>query len=458
MPYIRVLVFALIMTAGCSPVGESYKRPEPTAGAVDIWNGRLDGAIRPEELDPKLLAKWWETLNDATLTMLIERATAANLDLRTASAQLRQVRAERNLSEAARSPTVDFGGSAQQSRGSGGNSQLYTVGLDARWEIDVFGGISRDIEAAEADLQAAEELRRDVLVTVLAEVALNYIDLHTATRRKTLTELNLASQQDYLNIVLDQEKAGAATRVDVDRASSNVETTRATIPTLNQQIRKIKNRLAVLVGKPPGGLDRDLVTLGPLPVKPGKIAVGVPAEVLRRRPDVRKAERELAAQTARVGVAIADLYPKFALVGSIGLESLSPTTWLSSFGPRVQWNVFDGGRIRQKIEIQNAIQEQALVEYERAILNALEDVENAITAFTQEQVRRESLNNSAQASARAAQIAVARYEAGDIDFLAVLDAQRARFNAQDQLAQVEGKIMSDLIRLYKALGGGWRSQ
>lgn len=451
-----ILSFAFF--TGCVVVGESYQRPESRAGNPVSWNGRLDGVISDAELDPQILAEWWQTFNDEILNALMEQAVEANLDLRTAQAQLRRARAERNIAEAGFLPSVSIGGSAQRNTSPGDTSNLYSGSLDASWELDVFGGIQRGVEAAEADLEAARELTRDVLVSVLAEVALNYAELRTLEKRLAIAEENFKFQRQYLGIVELQRRAGETNQLEVERANSAVETTRAILPTIEQQIRQTKNRLAVLVGKNPGAIDKSVASKQSLLIPPLKIAVGVPAEVLRRRPDVRKAERELAAQTARVGVAKADLYPKFALVGSIGLESLSPGGLISSVGPRAKWTLFDGGRIREKIEVQSALQEQALVQYERAILTALEDVENAITALTHEQSRHSSLLASTKSAVLAAQMATSRYQSGDINFIDVLDAQRTRLSAEDALAVSEGTLNTNLIRLYKALGGGWKSE
>ena len=453
-----LLYFSL---TGCSSVSEKYRKPESSAGDMPAWNGRLDGAISAADLDPAILAEWWKTLEDPELNSLIDRAIAANLDLRTAQAQLRRARAERNIAQANRSPSVGVGGSATRSGTTEDASSLYSASLDATWELDVFGGLARGVEAAEADLQAAEEVRRDVLVTVLAEVALNYADLRTLQRRRTIAQDNLESQQRYLSILMAQKQEGAATQLEVNRAEANVATTRSAIPSLEQQLSETKNRLAVLIGRNPGELNAELEAVSKLAVPQARVAVGVPAQVLRRRPDVRAAERRLAAETARVGVAVADLYPKFALKGSIGLESLSleslfkTASGVFGFGPSAQWNAYDGGRTRERIEVQSALQEEALIDYDRAILTALEDVQNAVTAFTQEQLRNHSLEVAAKSEANAAKLATARYDAGVTDFLSVLDAQRSRLGAEDELARSNGAILSNLIRIYKALGGGW---
>lgn len=451
---------------GCMTAGEDYERPtETAAGPMDKWEQQVNEAISTQPLDPKVLASWWETLGDDGLTSLIERAAQANLDLRQAQAQLREARAQRKIAEAEGAPQVGLSaGAGRTGSGDGSSSGLYSAGIDASWELDLFGRVQRAQEAAEADLQASEEARRDVLVSVLAEVALNYIDLRTLQQRKALVQENLKIQEESLGIAIAQVELGEANPLDIDLARSNVETTRASIPTLDQAIEQSLNRLAVLIGKNPGEIDEEFAQVQSLPVPPVTIAVGVPAEVLRRRPDVRQSERQLAAQSARVGVAIAELYPQFTLGGTIGLESPSMSnlfnsaSQLFSLGPRVQWTLYDGGRLREQIEVQDARQEQALITYEKTILISLEDVENAITAYTQEQIRYRSLVIASESATQAAAIAEARYQAGEIDFLSTLDAQRTRLDAQDAQAQSEGLIVGNAVRLYKSLGGGWDTE
>lgn len=459
-------ILFLVPLAACTAVGPDYVPPEVEAESIEAWSGRLEGGLSDADLDPRMLSQWWKTLADPMLDGLVDRAIAANLDLRTAEAQLRQARAQRGSAGSALFPTIDAGAAAtrtgsSENLGPGGASTLHSTSFDASWEIDIFGGRRRAIEAAEADLQAVQEARRDVLVSVLAEVALNYVEFRTFQSQIAVAEQNLRNQVETLEIVQARYDAGAVTELDLDRAVSNVENTRSEIPRLKQNIVKARNRLAVLIGKPPGSLNEELKSRKPLPTPPVQVAVGVPAETLRRRPDVRLAERQLAAESARVGVATAELYPKFRLVGSIGLESLSASTLFEGasqvfkLGPNIQWRVFDGGRIRQEIEVQNAVQEEAMLRYETNILRALEDVENAITGFTQEQVRYRSLTKSAAAAERAASVAKTRYEAGASDFLTVLDAERSSLQAQDRQVASEGTIVSNLIRLYKSLGGGW---
>lgn len=453
------VAFGCLALSGCK-AGEEYVKRDPVR-APNEWNGRLDGVLTAADLDPATLRDWWLTLADAKLNVLMEAGIAANLDLRIAKTQLRRARAQRLVAQAAQGPSVSGNVGGNSSTTEAGTGELYSAGLDASWELDVFGRLSRGVEAADADLAAAEESRRDVLVSVIAEIALNYIDLRTFERRQQIAQQNLEAQDRSLKILQAQLDAGSIARLDVDRAAANLEGTRASLPALEEQVVKTRNRLAVLVGRPPGALDEMLGT-GALPKLPSaKVAVGVPAEVLRRRPDVRRAERSLAAETARLGVAKADLYPTFALRGTIGLESASlsslfrTASGMFGLGASSNWVLYDGGRIRQNIEIQSTVQEEALIGYEGAILNALEDVQGAIVGFTQEQLRYRSLTAAGDAARRAAALAQDRYEAQIGSFLNVLDAQRTRLQAEDTEVQSEGTILKNLVRLYKSLGGGW---
>lgn len=454
---IRIFILSMMtlsVVIGCT-VGPDYVQPE--IESPDAWAGRLEGGLTNSDLDPAVLAEWWTTFNDPLLNQLINQAITANLDLRTAQSQLRQARAQRAVTGTNQSPTVNLGAGANinDSTAGGGATDLYSAGFDAGWEIDVFGGQRREREAAEADFRVVQENRRDVLISVIAEVAVNYTELRTYQAQLRVAEKNLASQQQSLEIVQARFDRGAITEMDVNQAIANAENTRATIPNLTQNITRTKNRLAVLLGQRPGALDAQLDPMQPLPAPSVEIAVGVPAETLRRRPDVRRAERQLAAETARVGVAVAELYPKFTLSGTIGLESSAQTIGIAGVGLGVNWNIFNRSRIRSQIEVQSAVQEQALIAYEASILGALEDVENALTALAEEQRRYASLTQSVQAAARTSEIARTRYEAGATPFLNVLDSERTQLAAEENLAVSEGLIISNLVKLYKSLGGGW---
>lgn len=456
--------FVTIMLSGCIAVGPDYKTPDLPAPAD--WSRSLEGGVTAATPDSEALAQWWSALSDPDLSNLIERATAGNLDLKTAQARVREARARRGVAQAGLFPTLNAGGSATRGRGSeqlsrGEIQDLYRLGFDASWELDIFGRVRRSIEAAQGDLEASEADYHDVLVSLVAEVALNYVEARTLQTQLAVAEENLKSQQETLQLTQWRFEAGLVSRLDVEQARGNLESTRAQLPKLRSGIEEAKNRLAVLLGAFPGALEGQLGPRKPIPEAPAEVTIGVPAETLRRRPDVRRAERQLAAQTARIGVATADLYPTFSLPGSIGLEALTTHNFFDtanrawSVAGSFAWTIFKGGAIRQNIEVQNALQEQALNQYEGTIRTALEEVENALVAYAEEQNRKQALTEATDAAQKSADLARNQYASGLIDFQSVLDAERSLLTFQDQLAQSRGQVTSNLISLYKALGGGW---
>ncbi len=460
------LLTAILLTTftGCAAVGPDYKRPD--VPVYQDWHTRLDGKANTESL-----AEWWTTFSDAKLTHLIERAVKANLDLKKARAQVRKARARRGIAEAGFLPSLNGSGSATWTHTTGNGSavaasatanELYSASLDASWELDIFGGVRRSVEAAQGDLQASDENLRNVLVSLLSEVALNYFDVRTYQDRLNVAESNLRSQTETLELTQWRYQAGLTDELAVQQARYNAENTRSQIPVLRTGLDAAMNRIAVLLGDQPGAIHAELDQAEPVPVPPLQVAVGIPADLLRRRPDVRQAERELAAQTARIGVATADLYPKLTLGGSIGLEAFSLTNLSSgamslSGGPSITWAIFKGGAIRQNIELQSALQEEALVHYESVILSALEEVENVLRAYVETQERKKSLSDATQAAQKAAELAQQKYQAGLTDFTSVLDAQRSLLSLQEQLTISNGNVSANLVRVYKALGGGWTS-
>jgi len=442
-------------------VGPDYTRPDFEAPAG--WNAEAGEGRAHRRADPEELARWWKVFDDPGMVSLVERAVQGNLDLKEASARVREARARRARSRAGLFPTLDASGSLQRSRGSGGTTRtLYSTDFDALWEIDIFGGVRRSIEASGADLMAAQEAMNDTLVTLAAEVALNYVEVRTFQARLEAALANLALQQETYLLEQSRVKAGLSDELSLQQAGSHLESTRSRIPSLRASVEEAKNRLAVLLGELPGAVHEELTQHRPVPAIPPETPVYTPADVLRRRPDVRRAERELAAQSARVGVAEAELYPRISLSGSIGYSASSPGDLLTAgsrtfgYGPRITLPIFRAGSIRANIEAQSALQEQALIRYESAVLAALEEVENVLTAYAQEQLRRSSLQKAAQAAREAAELAEYKYRAGVVDFSVLLDAQRSLLSAQDELAQSSGAVTSNLVRLYKALGGGWQ--
>ena len=474
------------LIAGCT-VGPNYA--PPTASVPDHFGeagAALSATTRPATRSATTQAvsgqieQWWKNFKDPQLDSLIERAVQSNLDLRSAEARIRQARAQYGVALASEYPIGTGVGSFRRSRGSGslsrsssgiGNfrispSNLYQIGFDASWEVDVFGGNRRSVEAARGDIEASVEDRRNVLITLLSEVAKDYVDYRGFARQVAIARENVNAQQETLAVTRRQFEAGlkTATELDVRRAEALVFTTQSQIPSLETSMRQTAYALSVLLGQQPTALMQELEAAKPIPsaIIP-EIPIGLPSELLRRRPDIRRSERQLAAATARIGVATAQLFPQFSLTGSLGLESsrfksignYGSRFW--SIGPSVSWPIFDFGKIRSTIRVQNALEEQALVVYEQSVLTALADVEDALTAYGHEQERRQLLADSVTANERAVKLATQRYTAGLTDFLSVLDAQRSLYAAQDQLVQSNRFVSDDLVALYKALGGGWEA-
>ncbi len=456
-------LIGLLLLAGCTAVGPDYVRPE--VPLPDQWRG-ASGDTR--EQDTAALAQWWQNLEDPELTRLMRLAAEDNLDVREAVSRVREARYRQRISRAGLFPTVEATGGAHKSgqenqSGSMTETELYTTGFDAGWELDLFGGTRRATEAALADMAAGIEDLNDVMVTLLAEVADNYINLRTYQARLAVAERNMASQEETWKLLDALSRAGMGDELAVAQARYNLESSRAKIPDLKVGAEEAMNRLAVLTGRQAGSLHAALAEAQPLPTVSIELAVGVPAEAIRQRPDIRKAERELAAQTARIGQAEADLYPKLTLNGSIGLESLSLGDLFSSsarvwsFGPSISWPIFRAGAIRNNIKVQEELQEQALARYEAKILSVLEEVENALIAYAQEQQKMEMLRAASDAARTAAELAGQQYTTGMTGFSAVLDAQRSMLSFEDQMVESRGAVLTGLVRLYKALGGGWQS-
>lgn len=457
--------------AGCT-VGPNYYTSQ-----VAVPVAYSEATTRPTT-QPTNLSEWWTRFNDPVLDSLIAEAARSNHDLRIAAARVREARAQRKIIAADQYPAVNTSGQYRRTRQSdnsnsfGGGSfaggsgftpdeNLYQVGFDASWELDLFGGIRRSVEAADADIAGFEENRRDVLVTLLAEVARNYVELRGFQRQLAIAQANVASEQDTADLSESRYRAGLTGELDVKRAQALVASTSAQIPALEALIHQAIHRLSVLEGRAPGALQDELLNASPIPKSTPNIPVGVPSDLLRRRPDIRRAERELAATSARIGIATADLFPKFSLTGSLGLQSSEPKHLLDygsrfwSAGPTVNWPIFDAGKIRANIQVQNEREAQALARYEKTVLLALEETENALVNYSREQVRRESLSTSAAANRRAVELANELYSKGLVDFLNVLEAQRALYVSEDQLVQSERAVSANMVAVYKALGGGW---
>lgn len=458
-------LLCLAVVSGCT-VGPVYRPPAPALPAT--WSAAEDSGVSTE---PAPLAQWWSAFQDAQLTTLIRRAAEANLDVRLAVARVREIRAARGMVTAERQPQVTTSGLYSHNRSSTNavpmptrDSDLFQFGFDARWELDIFGGVRRAVEAAEADIEAAMAERQAMLVSLAGEVARHYLELRGAQAQLAITRANLAAQQETMALAQVRFQAGLSSALDVVRAAALVATTQAQLPTLEIQLRQGMHHLAVLLGQEPGALDTELSVAAPIPPPPLVVAVGLPAALLQRRPDIRRAERELAAATARIGVATAERYPRLTLSGTIGHHSLHitdlflPGSQFWSLGPSLRWPLFDVGRIRATLQVHDARQEQALVRYEKALLTALEDVENALVAYGQEQARQRALATAVEANRHAVAMATELYTKGLADFLNVLEAQRALLAAESQWVHSTTALSAQVVALYKALGGGWEPE
>jgi multidrug efflux pump len=448
--------------SGCMVAGPNYQPPAlqaPEAFANQAQEGVSTNGVE---------TAWWRGFQDDTLNQLVEQALARNHDVRVATARLREARALLSETEFDRYPTVTSQASVTRERVSEAlatardrDIDLFDAGFDATWEVDLFGRVRRSIEAGSAEVGAAEADRRDVVVSLLAEVARNYFELRGTQHRLAVARRNAENQRETLALTVALLEGGRGTELDTSRAEAQLTSTLASIPPLEAAVKRALHRLGVLIGRQPTALESELSAPVPLPALPGLVALGRPEDLLRRRPDIRLTERNLAAATARVGVATADLFPRVTFAGSVALQATSFSGLGSSgseafaVGPRIFWAAFDLGRVRARIRAADARTEAALAQYEQRVLLALEETENALTDFSRQRARRDSLRASAQASEKAQNLARLRYQFGVTDFLTVLDAERTLLEAQDRLADSETGTATALVAVYKALGGGW---
>jgi NodT family efflux transporter outer membrane factor (OMF) lipoprotein len=459
----------LLLAVGCTTVGPDYTTPEFEAPVVFAAAAETEGSETALVMAPADLGAWWERLGDEQLTALVERALSGGLDVRTALARLNEARALRGVAAGERLPSLDARLGYENKRESentpfgafASETDIHSLGFDASWEVDLWGRVRRSIEAADRALEVGVEDAHATAVLVAAETARWYVELRAFQRRLAIAEVNVRLQEQTLALVTSRRDAGLVGELDVAQASANLESTRSRVPSLRAGLRAAENRLAVLVGVAPGTLRAELAAAKPVPRVPAEVAIGLPADLLRQRADVRRAERNLAAETARIGVAEGDLYPRLSLFGSLGLASdgvadlLDSDSVTSSIGPSVRWNVFDAGRLGARVDAQTARAEQARLEWERTVLVALEEAENALTNFVREQERRTSLEAAATQSRRASDVARAQYTSGLTDFQVVIDSERATANLEDELAVSDAAVTSALVSLYKALGGGF---
>ena len=461
---------SLFVLSGCK-VGPNFTPPKPAMPAA--WTGATNSPAARTALNsgqPAGLVQWWTNFNDAKLMALVQEALKTNLDLQLAEARLRQARASRGVVAGALWPGVTASASYAREHSPASGSvpasthDLFQAGLDALWEVDVFGGVRRDVESANANILAAQENIRDVRVSLVAEVALDYFQLRGFQQQIAVARNNLAAQQHTADITRQKFAAGFVSGLDVANADADVATTASAIPVLETSAQQSIYALSVLLARPPADLLGELSETQALPATPPVVPVGLPSDLLRRRPDIREAEAQLHAATAQIGVAVADFFPKFSLTGSLNYQNnlvrdlFSGASRFSSFGPAVSWPIFQGGSIAANVRLQKALRDQAFITYQKTVLAALQDVESSLIAFSKEWEHRKALSDAVTANRKAVDLSMQLYSQGQTDFLNVLNAQRSLYTAEDALVQSTRATATDLIAVYKALGGGWESE
>jgi NodT family efflux transporter outer membrane factor (OMF) lipoprotein len=482
----RLALLAALFLCGCSSVGPDFVKPE--APVSRNWTDAGDPRVKT---GPAQYKDWWKAFDDPVLDRLIDRAYRDNLSLKIAGVRILEARAMLGIAVGRLYPQMQqASGSVQDVRlsdryplaallGSPAISRALPnvnllnywqdqIGLNASWEIDFWGRFRRNVESADASLAASVADYDSALVSLTADVTNTYITIRTLEKRLDIAHKNVEVQRDSLKVVEERFGHGTASRLDIEQAKTVLSDTMASIPALETQLRQAKNGLSVLLGLPPGDLAEELKGPGPggIPVAPPEIVVGIPNDLLRRRPDVRSAEYQAAAQSAQIGVAKADLYPAFSLSGNFGFLSSNVNNfslgdmfaWQSrtyQYGPSVQWNIFNYGRIRNNVRAQDARFEELLITYRNTVLKAQREVEDALVAFLKAQERAGHLAAGTQAAGRAFDLVVEQYREGLRDFTAVLVAQQALLSEQDNLTVTLGSLSSSLVAVYRGLGGGW---
>jgi outer membrane protein, multidrug efflux system len=464
----------LSLLVGACVVGPDYVAPKSQVPASFAEATPISADAR--EAQP-LDDAWWKNLGDPVLENLLMQALKSAPTIAEAQARVREARALSGIAGASRFPIVNADGEYTRNLGSnnvpigvppgglgpGEHSNLWQAGFDASWEIDVFGGQRRSIEAAGANYEAVTEDRADVVLTLLAEVARDYVELRGAQRRIELARKNLVIEQDLQTLTQAQLSAGLAPRQDLLRAQAQVADIEAAIPALQTDERTAAYRIAALMGRSFTEVIAELSVPRPIPRAVSDVPVGLPSELLKRRPDVRAAERRIAAANARIGVAQADLYPHFSLTGVAGFESLNFSSFATGssgyyqIGPNISWRIFDAGRIRFQVLVESARTDAAAAAYQRTMLDAFRDVETALISYANVKLSHDQLAAESAADTDAVDIARLLYERGVENFLPVLDAERSLYAADDKLAQSERDASLALVALYKSLGGGWQA-
>jgi len=471
-------VFMMLMSlTGCTPwrdyfangfkVGPNYRRPP--APVANEWIDATDPTLDTAHVDD---AAWWRVFNDPVLDELVASAYRQNLTLRVAGLRILEARALRaiaagNIFPQGQEAFGDYTRLELSENSTAGFSPLHhfdqwTLGTGLAWELDFWGRFRRAIEAADANLDSSVENYDDVLVLLVSDVAQSYTEVRIAEQRLAFARENVKIQQGSLRIAEDRLRNGVTTRLDVTQAESDLANTEANIPALESARRQAVNQLCVLLGMPPQNLDAILAGSSGIPKSPPQVAVGIPAELLRRRPDVRRAERQVAAQSAMIGVAESDLYPHFSISGTIYLDAtrfedlFDPRSFAGAVGPAFRWDILNYGRLANNVRVQEARFYQLATQYQNTVLQANAEAENALVRFLKAQQQVRAMTRSAEAARQSVELVMSQYQAGTVDFNRVFNTQQFLTQQQDQLAIVEGAVAQNLIQLYRALGGGWQ--
>jgi NodT family efflux transporter outer membrane factor (OMF) lipoprotein len=490
----RLFAAALPLALGACTVGPNFDAPDWLSPAT--WFAKKAEPIAPalsmpvaEPIDPN----WWNLFNDPVLTELERRVAGENLDVQVATVRIAESRAQLGVAGAAQFPALNGNGSYTRQKasdvgvfsnapnplganGASGNTtggirsgrlnpfDVYQVGFDASWELDLWGKVRRSVESATASVVASAEARRATLISALAELARDYIQLRGTQALIRIARDNVRTAQQNLDLTQQRATGGVTTDLDVANAAAQLRTTAAEIPRLEQQQSEEINAISLLLGQPPNALQAELIRDKPVPPVPPRVPVGLPSELARRRPDIRQAEAQLHVATADIGVAVANFYPSVKLTGSVGLQSIQPWQMFNfdarnyGVGPGVTIPIFEGGQLKATLELKKAAQQESAINYQKIVLSAWHDVDNALTAYQTEQARRDQLIQAVAENQRALGLAQSRYQEGVADFLQVLTAQQNLLSTQQQLALATTNVSANLVALYKALGGGWETQ
>jgi NodT family efflux transporter outer membrane factor (OMF) lipoprotein len=464
---VKLTVCMTLFLPGCMMVGPDYQKPD--APAIAEWIGPDNSRVTRQ---PAAQTEWWKIFDDPVLNGLVDKAYQQNLTLQAAGLRILQARAQLGIAVGGFYPQLQQVGASYTNveRSLNGlfpvtgnrNMDFYQFGFDVAWELDVWGKFRRSIEASDRGVYATIATYDDFLISLVAEVARTYVSFRYLEERLKLAQENVRIQERTLQIADVRFRAGVVTELDVTQARGLLRDTQSLIPNLEASISQAKNALSVLLGEPPGQLQTELAGPTIIPSAPSEVAVGLPAELMRQRPDIRQAEFQLAAQSALIGVATADLYPHFILAGSIGTESTEFRTWLNHHsgtwlaGPSFSWDIFNYGRIRNRVRTEDARFQELVASYRNTVLRAAQEVEDSITSYLRGQEQVSFLAESVAAARRSTDLSLIQYRDGDVDFIRVLDSERFLVQQQDNLAAAQGNVVLNLVSLYKGLGGGWQ--